>query len=193
MKRNIDDAFFEPIKKRTYEEISEADFSLFITPPVIPFDINIGNGSFSFQSHRAVAMKISSFFKTLLEGDQTITEINLDDITDTSLALLERFIYSPQENRLVPDGFTAEKLNDLESLFALAAKYDVKMIRTSLLNWVTEDLRHFKSAVDLEIFSKYQRTNCAEIFRIMKKHTAAFFPSLHEYFKTHRKRSGSIS
>lgn len=174
-KRGEDDT--NSISKRTYSETAEADFSLFISPPAVPYDISIGNQSYSFQSHRIVAMKISSFFQHLLEGDQSITEIRLDDVTADSLKLLERLVYGPKEKRDIPDDISTIS-TELESLFRLAGKYDVKIIHSALHKKFAKDGHCFRSNQDLERFSKYKNTPCGDLFEVLKNNTIKLFPPL---------------
>lgn len=75
------------------------DFSIFVTEPVIPYDIELTNKKFSFKFHKAVLSRISSVFKDMINDDPKMSKIEVPDVTSKALEVLQIIVYTPSQNR----------------------------------------------------------------------------------------------
>jgi len=84
-----------PLKK----DPKNLDFSIFVTEPVIPYDIELTNGKSSYKFHRAVLSRISSVFNDLIIGDPHISKIEVPEVNSKALEVLQLIVYTPSQNR----------------------------------------------------------------------------------------------
>jgi len=107
------------------ESASTPDFSLFVTKPIIPSDVKLSNGSESWAFHKAVLRKLSPVFADILNGDNTLTEIQVDGVSSESLTIFQKFVYTKREQQ-----------NDLFRDSELESGYEISDAEIEELNGV---------------------------------------------------------
>jgi len=152
-----------------------ADFTSWVMDPIVPFDIQITNGSAEVSLHKNILMKVSSVFRDILEGDQQISSLSLKGITTNALMAIDRLIYSRPSERFE---ITFHKLfsctDDVLSALLLISKYDFQMLHIYFVEKSEELIYRWEEGPGLnKICQEAERMDLLYLFDDMKRNAVS--------------------